>query len=60
VTFRKVCVTTQYFNAGAHEHARHNNVQLIDQAALRKLMAEHEIALTDVEGLLYRDWTARS
>ena len=60
VTFRKVCVTTQYFNAGAHEHARHNNVQLIDQAALRKLMAEHEIALTEVESLLYRDWTTRS
>jgi hypothetical protein len=58
VTFRKVCVTSQYFNAGAYEQAEYNNVRLVDQRTLVELIAVHQITLADVERLMYRDWAA--
>ncbi len=54
VTFRKVCITTQYFNRGANEQARNNDVRLIDQTMLESLIAAHAITLTEVERMLFK------
>jgi len=57
VTFKKVGLTNQFFNSGAHEKARLNEVELLDQSQLAKLLAEHSVTMLDVERVLYNDWS---
>jgi HJR/Mrr/RecB family endonuclease len=53
VTFQKVCVTTQRFNPGAREHARHNRVRLVDREALKEIHGNHDLCFEDVDQVLY-------
>lgn len=53
VTFKKVGLTNQFFNSGAHEKASLNAVELLDQSHLAQMLAEHRVTLLDVERLLY-------
>lgn len=53
VKFKKVCVATQMFNAGAHRHAQLNDVELIDRQRLAELHEAHDITLDDVERMLW-------
>lgn len=57
VTFKKVGLTNQFFNSGAHEKALLNEVELLDQNQLAKLLAEHRVTMLDVERILYNDWS---
>lgn len=56
VTFKKVCVTNQFFNSTARNHAVLNDVELLSQTHLAKLLEDHPVSLLDVERLLYADW----
>ena len=56
VTFKKVALTNQFFNAGAHERASLNQVELLDQNHLGQLLSEHTVTLLELERLLYSDW----
>jgi len=56
VTFKKVALTNQFFNAGAHERASLNQVELLDQNHLAQLLSEHTVTLLELERLLYSDW----
>lgn len=57
VTFKKVGLTNQFFNSGAHEKASLNAVELLDQSHLANLLTEHRVTLLDVERLLYNEWS---
>lgn len=54
VQFKKVCVATQRFSAGAHRHAQLNDVELIDGLRLAELHEQYEITLDEVERVLWR------
>jgi SNF2-related domain/Helicase conserved C-terminal domain/Restriction endonuclease len=56
VAFKKVGLTNQFFNSGAHEKASLNAVELLDQSHLAQLLAEHRVTMIDVERLLYNQW----
>jgi len=56
VVFAKVCVTNQFFNATAHQMARHNEVALVEKPALEKLLERHEVTKLEVEKLLVTNW----
>jgi hypothetical protein len=56
VTLKKVCVTNQFFNAGAREHARLNDVEVVDQGDIEMILRSHEVRKLDVESLLYAQW----
>ncbi|WP_231851207.1 SNF2-related protein [Serpentinimonas maccroryi] len=60
VTFKKVGLTNQFFNSGAHEKATLNDVELLDQSHLAQLLAKHSVTMLDVERLLYHDWQQQS
>jgi SNF2-related domain/Restriction endonuclease/Helicase conserved C-terminal domain len=51
--YRKVCVTTQWFNPGAQRHAELNSVQLIDKRSLQELHGRFCITLDDVYAVLF-------
>jgi HJR/Mrr/RecB family endonuclease len=53
VDFKRVCVTTQSFNAGACRHAALNDVELIDGVRLAEIHDSYQITLEDVERALY-------
>ncbi len=57
IEFKKVGLTNQYFNAQAHENARLNNVELIEQPVLRDLLERHEVTMLDIEKVLYTEWS---
>ena len=46
--FKRICLTNQRFNESAHERARANDVQLIEQTALIGLINEHPLGTLDV------------
>jgi hypothetical protein len=46
----------QFFNAGAHERASRNRVELLDQNHLGQLLSEHTVTLLELERILYSDW----
>lgn len=48
VRFRRLAVTNQTFNERAHERARANGVELIEQGRLAQLIVEHPISTMDV------------
>jgi len=56
IQFKKVGVTNQFFNAQAHEQAGLNDVELIDQHQLGKLLEQHPVTMMDLERLLYAEW----
>ncbi|MFL9977357.1 SNF2-related protein [Paraburkholderia graminis] len=56
VSFEKVCVTNQFFNAQAQENAGLNAVQLINQADLADLLRTHETTMLEVERMLFVEW----
>lgn len=56
VAFEKVCLTNQYFNDKAHEHAALNSVELLDQSRLDELLREHPVTMLEVERMLYCEW----
>lgn len=56
VTFKKVGVTNQFFNAQAHEQAELNGVELIDQTTLGELLGRHHVSMTELERILYDEW----
>ncbi len=53
IEFKRVCVTTQSFNAGAWRHAELNAVELIDGERLAEIHDSYQITLEDVERVLY-------
>lgn len=55
VAFKKIGLTNQYFNEQAHENAKLNSVQLIEQPELANFLERHEITMQDIERLLYCD-----
>lgn len=57
VTFKKVGLTNQYFNSGAHEKAALNAVELLDQNHLAQLLKDYQVTMLDVERLLYNEWS---
>lgn len=57
VAFKKVGLTNQFFNSGAHEKASLNAVELLDQSHLARLLTEYRVTMLDVERLLYNDWS---
>jgi SNF2 family DNA or RNA helicase len=52
VAFTKVAVTNQFFNQNARLHAGLNNVRLIDQTDLAKLLKEHLVMRGDIDALI--------
>jgi hypothetical protein len=56
IEFRKVGVTNQFFNSQAHAQATLNDVELVEQDGLEKLLEEHPVTMLDVERLLYSEW----
>jgi superfamily II DNA or RNA helicase len=58
VSFGKVCITNRFFNTTAHRHAELNNVELLDQTHLTRLLEEFPVTMLDVEQLLYAEWSA--
>ena len=56
ISFRKICVTNQFFNENTHRHAELNGVQLVDQKELAALIAKYPLTLHDVERILYPSW----
>jgi hypothetical protein len=57
VNFQRVCVTNQSFNSTASIHADLNNVELLSQKHLLKLLEEFPVRMLDVERFLYTEWT---
>lgn len=53
VNFSLVAITNQYFNQRAYESAALSSVSLLNQDDLAKLLETHNIALQDVEKLIY-------
>ncbi|HUO59020.1 MAG TPA: restriction endonuclease [Candidatus Acidoferrales bacterium] len=56
VSFEKVCVTNQFFNAQAQENANLNLVELLDQKHLGDLLQTHETTMLEVERMLFAEW----
>jgi hypothetical protein len=50
--FRRICLTNQRFNKRAHERARANGVQLMEHAALARLIKEYPLGTLDVLAML--------
>ena len=53
ISFAKVGLTNQSFNAQAQENAALNQVQLLEQPQLVKLLQQYPVTLLDVERQLY-------
>jgi hypothetical protein len=49
-------VTNQSFNSTARTHAELNNVELIGQTQLARLLEEFPIRMGDVERYLFSTW----
>jgi HJR/Mrr/RecB family endonuclease len=56
ISFKKVCVTNQFFNDNACRHAALNDVELCDQQTMFDLIKRYPVTLLDVERLLYTRW----
>lgn len=56
VVFKKICVTNQSFNSTARTHADLNDVELLSQTHLAKLLEDYPVRLLDVERFLYAEW----
>jgi SNF2 family DNA or RNA helicase len=47
--FRRVCVTNQRFNAGAHEQATLNSVRLVERQEIEAMLAQHAVFLDELD-----------
>jgi HJR/Mrr/RecB family endonuclease len=56
VSFKKVCVTNQFFNNTATTHAGLNNVELLNQTHLAEFLQKFPVTILDVEKLLFAEW----
>lgn len=56
VDFDKVCITNQFFNRQAHENAKLNSVELLDQTHLAELLERYPVTMMEVERMLYSQW----
>ena len=56
ISFRKVCITNQFFNNTAVTHAALNNVELLSQTHLDELLRQFPVSMLDVEKLLFAEW----
>jgi hypothetical protein len=56
VAFQKACITNQFFNSTAQKHAELNNVELLGQTHLARILAEFPVTMLDVERLRYAEW----
>ena len=54
--FAKICFTNQYFNDNAEHLARLNNVTLLDQGDLTKLLNTHSVTMWEVESARSVTW----
>jgi hypothetical protein len=56
VSFSKWATTNQFFNDTAHDRAKKNNVMLINQLDIQKLLNQHPVTNADVQRFLYAGW----
>ena len=56
VAFQKACITNQFFNSTAQKHAELNNVELLGQTHLARILEEFPVTMLDVERLRYAEW----
>lgn len=56
VTFQRVCLTNQRFDRQAHMNAALNEVELLEQPDLEKMLEATPVTLMDVEKLLYKEF----
>ena len=49
-------VTNQFFNSTAQKHAELNNVELLGQTHLARILEEFPVTMLDVERLRYAEW----
>ena len=56
VAFHKACITNQFFNSTAQKHAELNNVELLGQTHLARILEEFPVTMLDVERLRYTEW----
>lgn len=56
IEFKKVCVATQAFNAGARAAAEANCVQLVDVTALEEMHEHQRLTREDIERLVWSSW----
>jgi hypothetical protein len=56
VAFHKTCITNQFFNSTAQKHAELNNVELLGQTDLVRMLEEFPVTMLDIEKLLYAEW----
>jgi hypothetical protein len=56
VSFNKWAATNQFFNDTAHDRAKKNNVTLINQLDIEKLLSQHPVTNADVQRFLYVGW----
>lgn len=56
IDFQKICITNQFFNGQAHEHATLNKVILIDQTGLAALLLQYPATMLELDQTLYTEW----
>jgi hypothetical protein len=54
VTFEKIGLTNQFFNADALTQAGLNDVDLLDRTRLAHLLSQHRVSMLEVERLLFQ------
>ncbi len=57
VTFDRICMTNQYFDRQAHLNAELNEVELVEQPQLARMLEETAVSILEVEQVLYTEWT---
>lgn len=57
VHFERVCITNQFFGQQAWRNADINQVELIEQPRLAKMLSETSVTMLEVEGILYKEWS---
>ena len=60
VAFHKACITNQFFNSTAQKHAELNNVELLGQTHLARILEEFPVTMLDVERLRYAEWERKT
>lgn len=56
IEFAKICVTNQFFSAQAIENAVLNDVELLDQEQLERLLTEHTVMMSELDRIRYTEW----
>ena len=56
IDFGKICLTNQFFNRQAHDHAVLNDVEILAQVELAEMLVETPVTMLEVERMLYAEW----